>query len=90
MSTTSIGKISFLKRSINVAVYQDVLDHFLIPYIEDNEFILQPDLASPRSEIYKKKKKKGSERKGHLFLIGLQMAQMQIQEKIYEESSRGD
>ena len=45
MSTTGVGKICLLKRSINTAVSQDVLDHFLILYIEDkledNEFIAQ-------------------------------------------------
>ena len=35
MSATDVRKICFLKRLINAAVYQDVLDHFLIPYIED-------------------------------------------------------
>ena len=34
MSASDVGKISCLKRSINGAVTQDVLDHFLILYNE--------------------------------------------------------
>ena len=49
MSGTSVRNIRSLKRSINAAVNQDVLDHFLIPYIEDkfgnNEIILHHDFA---------------------------------------------
>ena len=54
MSATGVGKICFLKWSINTTVYQDgldhFLDHFLISYIEykfeNNEFIDQHDLVS--------------------------------------------
>ena len=35
-AAAGIRKISFLKRSINAAVYHDILDNFLILYIEDN------------------------------------------------------
>ena len=42
LSAPSVGKICFLKRSI-ATVYEDVLGHFFIPYIEDvfgkNKFI---------------------------------------------------
>ena len=44
-STTGVGKICFLKILITAAVYQDVLDHFLFPYIWDNEYMFQYDLA---------------------------------------------
>ena len=53
MSATWVGKIWFLKRSINTVFDQDVLNHFLIPYIEDkfrdNEFIFQHDFAPPHT-----------------------------------------
>ena len=49
MFATGIGKIYFLKRSLDTPVYQDVLNHFLISYIEDkfgnNEFIFQHDFV---------------------------------------------
>ena len=45
MAATNFGKICFLKRLINAAVYQDVPNHFFIPDSEDkfrdNEFIFQ-------------------------------------------------
>ena len=70
MSSNGVGKIDFLKWSINAAVYQDVQDHFLIPYIEnkfgDNELIFQHDLAPPHTE---KSAKSCSGRRGHLFFI---------------------
>ena len=59
-----VGQLCFLKAIVNAAVYQDVLDHFLIPYIEDKfedgDFVLQQDLASPHSakSIIKRFKKK--------------------------------
>ena len=63
MSPNGVGKIDFLKWSINAAVYQDVHDHFLIPYIEnkfgDNELIFQHDLANSAG------------RRGYLFFIEL-------------------
>ena len=49
MFAIDVGKTCFLKRTINTAVYEDILDHFLIPYIEEkfenNEFVFQHDLA---------------------------------------------
>ena len=51
MSATSFGKICFSKR---LTVYQDVIDHFFIPYIEDkfedNVFIFQHDPVPPDTE----------------------------------------
>ena len=47
MFATSIRKICFLYESINAAIYQDVLNHFLLPYIEDkfgyNKLIFEHD-----------------------------------------------
>ena len=53
MFATGVGKICFLKRLINAAIYHDALDYFLIIYIEDKfgnkEFIFQHDLAPPQT-----------------------------------------
>ena len=58
ISVSSFRIIYFLTKSINAAVYQDVLDYFLIPYIEDkfgdNEFIFQHNLASLYAVKYTK------------------------------------
>ena len=35
ISAAGVGQLCFLKTTANAAVYQDVLDHFMIPYIED-------------------------------------------------------
>ena len=47
-----VKKISFLKRSVNTVVYQDVLDHFRIPNTDkfgDNEFIFLHHFAPPHT-----------------------------------------
>ena len=49
MFATGVRKICFLKRLINVPVYQDVLDYFLILCKGNNECIFQHDLASLHS-----------------------------------------
>ena len=53
ISATQFGNICFLKRSINDADYQDVLDHFLASYIMNNlgdsKFISQHDYFSSHS-----------------------------------------
>ena len=67
MSATGAGKGCFFERSINTSVYQDVLDHFFIPYIlnkfGDIEFIFQHDLAPPHTAKSAKKKKKKKKKK---------------------------
>ena len=53
MSATNVRMICFLKRSINAAAYQNVLNHFFIPYIEnkfeDNESMFQQRLTLPHT-----------------------------------------
>ena len=45
--------LCFLKSSVNAAVYQDILEYFMVPAADqlfgDNEFIFQQDLAPPHS-----------------------------------------
>ncbi|KAI4881788.1 hypothetical protein NFI96_011483 [Prochilodus magdalenae] len=49
MSARGVGKLCFLKKTVNAAVYQDVLETFLIPTVEEQfgeeDFIFQQDLA---------------------------------------------
>ena len=80
MSATSVGNICFLRNLINGAVYQDVLDHFLVPYTEvkfgNNEFIFQHDLAPLHTA---QSIKEWFREKRILFLMSQQIAQMQIE-----------
>ena len=75
MHGTGVRKICFLKISINTAVYQDVIDNYLILYIkvkfQANEFIFQYNLAPLFTA---KSSKNGSDRREYLFLIDLQIA----------------
>ena len=47
------AEVCFLKSSVNAAVYQDILEYFMVPAADqlfgDNEFIFQQDLAPPHS-----------------------------------------
>ena len=74
MSVIGVEK-NWLKRSINIAVYQDVIDYFLLLYIEDtfgnNEFIFQRDLAPLTLRILQKNY---SGRSGYLYSICIQIA----------------
>ena len=49
MSSAGVGELCFLKSKVNATVYQNVLEHFLIPSAEelygDADFIFQQDLA---------------------------------------------
>ncbi|KAI4894106.1 hypothetical protein NFI96_020168, partial [Prochilodus magdalenae] len=49
MSARGVGELCFLKKTVNAAVYQDVLETFLIPTVEEQfgeeDFIFQQDLA---------------------------------------------
>ena len=51
MSTSSVSKICFWKKSIIAAINQYVLDHIRLPYSENkfgnNQFIFQHDLSPP-------------------------------------------
>jgi hypothetical protein len=53
MSLSGVGRLCFLRSSVNAAVYQEVLEHFLIPSAEqligDEDYMFQHDLAPPHS-----------------------------------------
>ncbi len=55
MSSASVCPLCFLKSTVNTAIYQDILEHFMLPSADklyrDADFIFQPDL--PRAHIAK-------------------------------------
>ncbi len=49
MSSAGVGPLCFLRSKVNTAVYQEVLEHFMLPAADqlygDTDFIFQQDLA---------------------------------------------
>ncbi len=49
MSSARVGPLRFLKSTVNAAIYQDILEHFLLPSADklygDADFMFQLDLA---------------------------------------------
>ncbi len=49
MSSTGVGPLCFLKSTVNAAIYQEILEHFMLPSADklygDADFIFQQDLA---------------------------------------------
>ncbi len=49
MSSAGVGPLCFLKSTVNPAIYQEILEHFMLPSAEelygDADFIFQQDLA---------------------------------------------
>ncbi len=49
MSSAGVGPLCFLKTNVTAHVYQDVLEHFMLPsadqLFKDADFIFQQDLA---------------------------------------------
>ncbi len=49
MSSAGVGPLCFLKSTVNTAVYQDILEHFMLPSADelygDADFIFLQDLA---------------------------------------------
>ncbi len=49
MSSAGVGPLCFLKSTVNAAIYQEILEHFMLPYADklygDADFIFQQDLA---------------------------------------------
>ncbi len=49
MSSGGVGPLCFLKSTINAAIYQEILEHFMLPSADklygDADFIFQQDLA---------------------------------------------
>ncbi len=62
MSSAGVGSLCFLKSTVNAAIYQDILEHFMLPSADklygDADFIFQQDLASAHTA--KKVPKAGS------------------------------
>ncbi len=53
MSSVGVGPLCFLRSTVNTAVYQEVLEHFMLPAADqlygDADFIFQQDLAPAHS-----------------------------------------
>ncbi len=49
MSSAGVGPLCFLKSTVNAAMYQEILEHFMLPSADklygDADFIFQQDLA---------------------------------------------
>ncbi len=49
MSSASVGPLCFLKSTVNAAIYQEILEHFMLPSADklygDADFLFQQDLA---------------------------------------------
>ncbi len=49
MSSAGVGPLCFLKSTVNTAIYQEILEHFMLPSADklygDADFIFQQDLA---------------------------------------------
>ncbi len=49
MSSAGVGPLCFLKSTVNAAIYQEILEHFMLPSADklygDDDFIFQQDLA---------------------------------------------
>ncbi len=49
MSSAGVGPLCFLKSTVNAAIYQEMLEHFMLPSLDklyrDADFIFQQDLA---------------------------------------------
>ncbi len=49
MSSAGVGPLCFLKSTVNAAIYQDILEYFMLPSADklygDADFIFQQDLA---------------------------------------------
>ncbi len=49
MSSAGVGPLCFLKSTVNAAIYQDILEHFMLPSADklygDADFIFQQDLV---------------------------------------------
>ncbi len=49
MSSAGVGPLCFLKSTVNTAIYQDILEHFMLPFADklygDANFIFQQNMA---------------------------------------------
>ncbi len=53
ISSAGVGPLCFLKSTVNAAIYQEILEHFMLPSADklygDSDFIFQQDLAPAHS-----------------------------------------
>lgn len=53
MSTAGVRPLCFIKSKVNTAIYQEILERFMLPSVEklhgDGDFLLQQDFAPPQS-----------------------------------------
>ncbi len=53
VSSAGVGSLCFLKSTVNAAIYQDILEHFILPSADklygEADFIFQQDLAPVHS-----------------------------------------
>ncbi len=53
MSSAGVGSLCFLKSTVNAAIHQDIIEHFMLPSADklygDADFIFQQDLAPAHS-----------------------------------------
>ncbi len=58
MSSAGVGPLCLLKSTVNAAIYQELLEHFMLPSADklygDANFIFQQDLAPAHSQRYQK------------------------------------
>ncbi len=59
MSSAGVGPLCFLKSTVNAAIYQEILEHFMLPSADklygDADLIFQQDLApAPHCQRYQK------------------------------------
>ncbi len=57
MSSAGVGPLCFLKSTVNAAIYQEILEHFMLPSADklygDADFIFQQDLAPAHTKVPK-------------------------------------
>ncbi len=58
MSSAGVGPLCLLKSTVNTAIYQEPVEHFMLPSADklygDANFIFQQDLAPALSQRYQK------------------------------------
>ena len=77
MLAAELGPLCFLRTNVTAAVYQEVLEHFLLPMAEQlfggDEFTLQHDLApAQNAKSIKTKTISGLPCMGYRFCLGRQ------------------
>ncbi len=90
MSSAGVGPLCFLKSTVNAAIYQEILEHFMLPSADklygDADFIFQQDLAPAHTA---KGTKAGSVTMVLLCFIGQQTNLTLTPYRIYGVLSRG-